>query len=144
MISRAIAMTVRIIAFLFNNSNEKDVRKRLPKEDYLTHEDWHILSETSTILKPFYDQTMRLQSRAKNASHGALWEALISIELLLNHIIDAKIRYDVDPDIIDTTSEDAATVQARKHIKTSLNNCCGGAELLPSKRRQLIDRPLYL
>ena len=48
-------MIERIVAFLFSNSNEKDVRKRLPKEDYLTYEDWYILSETSTILKSFYD-----------------------------------------------------------------------------------------
>jgi len=55
MISRVIIMTEGIVAFLFNNSNEKDVRKRLPKKDYLTYEDWHILSETNTILKPFYN-----------------------------------------------------------------------------------------
>ena len=72
MILRIITVTKRIIAFLFNNSNEKDIRKRLFKKDYLTYKDWHILNETSTILKFFYNQIMRLQSRAKNTSHKTL------------------------------------------------------------------------
>jgi len=55
MISRAIIIIERIIAFLFSNSNEKDIQKRLSKKDYLTYEDWYILSETSTILKSFYN-----------------------------------------------------------------------------------------
>ena len=75
------------------------------------------------ILKPFYDQTKRLQSRAKAETHGALWEAYISIELLLSHIILAKERCQPAPTAAEAASEDPVTAAAKKATKISLDLC---------------------
>ena len=65
---------------------------------------------------------MRLQSRAKNASCGAIWEAFLSIELLIGHILNTKAQYEVDVNAETPAPEDDETTRARKHIETSLDN----------------------
>ena len=72
MILRAIQLMDQLIGWMASNEHEKDQKKRLPKEDRLKIEDWRVLTETREILQPFYDQTKRYQSCAKNGTHGAL------------------------------------------------------------------------
>ena len=60
MIQRALVMKDRILLFIIRNEEEKDAKKRLYDEDKLTIEDWRVISETSEILAPFYNQTKRL------------------------------------------------------------------------------------
>lgn len=105
-------------------------RKKTPKkqptdEDELTFEDWRIISETSAILAPFYDQTKRLQSRAVNETHGSIWESSPSMEYLLFHIICTKEAVEVDYAVPEKSSDDRSTARSRHHIKTSLDNCHG-------------------
>src|SRR6266536_3501473 len=66
---RAINLRDHIIIFLTRNREEK-VDKRIDFNNYLTPEDWRIITETVTLLKSFYNQTKRLQSRAKEGSRG--------------------------------------------------------------------------
>ena len=83
---------------------------------------------------------MRLQSRAKNASCGAIWEAFLSIELLIGHILNTKAQYEVDVNAEIPAPEDDETTRARKHIKTSLDNCHAKLD----KCYQLMDQsPVY-
>jgi hypothetical protein len=124
MILRAIQLMDRLIGWMASNEHEKDEKKKLPKEDRLKIEDWRVLTETREILQPFYDQTKRYQSRAKNGTHGALWEMYLSMELILNEVITSKERY-VDIFNTDPHSDDDDIMKARKHIRTSLDNCLG-------------------
>jgi len=123
MIDRALDKSSTIRLFIIENEIEKDLKKRLPEGDKLTTEDWIVLAEIKAILEPFYEQTVYLQSRAKNLSHGAIWKPFPSIEHLLSHILLAieAYKYDIEPS--KPTSADEATAAARKYIKTSLDNC---------------------
>ena len=132
MIQRALLLIDRLVAWISNNSREKDAKKRLPKDDILSNEDWRILTETSVILEPFYNQTIRYQSRAKNGDHGALWELYLAIELLLNHIIHSKLQY-TDFEITKPGPDDDEISTTRKHIRTSLDNCWGKLDEYYSK-----------
>lgn len=140
MIQRALAMKDRILLFMIRNEEEKDAKKRLADEDKLTLEDWRIISETSAILAPFYDQTKRLQSRAVNGTHGSIWEAFPSMEYLLSHIICTKEAVEVDYAVPEKGPDDKSTARSRQHIKTSLDNCHGKLDCY----YQLLDMtPVY-
>ncbi len=75
--------------FIIKNQSEKDVKKRLSKEDILITEDWRVLVETKIILEPFYKQTIHLQSRAEDEIYGALWEAFPSMKYILSSVLRA-------------------------------------------------------
>ncbi|TKA69538.1 hypothetical protein B0A49_09762 [Cryomyces minteri] len=53
------------------------------KHDLLTHDDWDCLVELGDLLEPFKDATIRLQGNPIEGRHGALWEVLPTMELLL-------------------------------------------------------------
>jgi hypothetical protein len=94
MINRALTKQQEIDAFI----QVLDVRKGetgFPQEDRLSSEDWLVLAETAHILKPIYDHTMRFQSRAKEGHHGAIWEVLPSMEMILHHLECLKAKYTV-------------------------------------------------
>jgi hypothetical protein len=42
------------------------------------------------ILKPFREVTIRLQGQAKNGLHGALWEVLPAMQLLIKNVEASK------------------------------------------------------
>ena len=91
-------------------------------------------------MEPFYEQTVYLQSRAENSSHGAIWEAFPSIEYLLSHILHAMEAYKYNIKPSEPASADEATAAARKHMKTSLDNCHGKLD----QYYQLMDEtPVY-
>ena len=64
--NRALKKTATIKVFIIKNQSEKDIKKRLPKEDILITEDWRVLAEIKIILEPFYKQTIHLQSQAED------------------------------------------------------------------------------
>ena len=72
MIDRALDKLLIIRLFIIENETEKDLKKRFFEGDKLTTKNWIVLAETKTILKPFYEQTVYLQSRVKNSSHKAI------------------------------------------------------------------------
>jgi hypothetical protein len=135
MIERALQKRDEIDTFIRRCQRERDPGKRVPTEDHLTTEDWLLLAETAAILKPFYTQTMRLQSRAPDASHGSIWEALPTMELILDHLEDMKVVYQDSNDPSSPSvrrrrrqqpnphqSNDELNDSSRRHIRTAINN----------------------
>jgi hypothetical protein len=72
MLIRALSKRDKLNAFVTKCERERDTAKRISKKDQLTSDNWLILAETVSILKPFYTLTMRLQSRAKDAHYSAI------------------------------------------------------------------------
>jgi hypothetical protein len=144
MINRALIKRHEIDSFIARCDVEKEAYKRVPTEDHLSPDDWLILAETAAILKPFYTITMRLQSRAKDASHGSAWEVLPAMELLLDHLEDAKLTYqdvsvEINPTILPPPAHltrrqrqprqpppspvnDDLNDASRRHLRTAINN----------------------
>ncbi|OLL22349.1 hypothetical protein NEOLI_005044 [Neolecta irregularis DAH-3] len=114
MLTRALQKRHEIDSFIARCEVEREVYKRVPREDHLSQDDWLLLTEIAEMLKPFYDSTMRHQSRAEQGHHGAIWEVLPNIEFILEHLEDLKIRYrdySTTPDVTNSTP----TRQHRKH-----------------------------
>jgi hypothetical protein len=87
-IYRAILLRERF-DILFNNYNNELI------DDKLTDDDWDSLIALERILTPFYKITKRLEGRAADGTHGAAWEALPSVELLIKHLDAMKKIYTV-------------------------------------------------
>lgn len=124
MIDRAMKKQSDVQIFVIQSGMEKERYKRIDVEDHLTAEDWRVLTEVLNHLKPFYEMTLRLQSRAKEGHHGSLWEGLPAMEYLLDKVITAKkdhARRTED----DLPWNDDPTAQTNKHIAASLDNCWG-------------------
>ena len=81
-----------------------------------------MLSKIYTILKPFYSQTKRLQSRASNRTFKSIWETYLSCEYLLQHILTKKTEYAHDYDTSELGLNDEAIAESRKHIKIFIEN----------------------
>lgn len=140
MIDRALKKRDIVNRFIENSTYEIDKNKHVPVEDRLTNEDWKVLAETHTILKPFYSQTKRLQSRALDGASGSIWEAYPSCEYLLRHILDKKRQYEHDYEPSEPGPDDKATRESRRHLKTSIDNCWGK---LDEYYQLLDDLPVY-
>jgi hypothetical protein len=78
MIHRALRVQERLRQFCRDEQYKDDL-----KNDTLTEEDWEYLHQVTNALRPFYDATQRLQGKAKEASHGSIWEAILALETLL-------------------------------------------------------------
>lgn len=163
MIIRALQKRDEIDSFIARCEREKEAYKRVPAEDHLSSDDWLILAETASILKPFYTLTMRLQSRAKDAHHGAIWEVLPAMELILDHMEDMKKVYrdyhepqDVDLETLPPAQStrrrhrrqpappfpiDDINEASRKHLRTAINNAW---EKLDYYYRRTDETPVYL
>ncbi|KAL2418216.1 hypothetical protein ABEF95_004870 [Exophiala dermatitidis] len=55
-------------------------------DDKLTDEDWAQLAEIAEALEPFDHITLRLEGDGKSGTHGAIWEAITSLDYLLTNI----------------------------------------------------------
>jgi hypothetical protein len=132
-VARAMKKQNEVQMFIIRTSYpvERDITKQMNEKDKLTVEDWRVLSEIIRILKPFKDQTMRLQSRAIHAHHGSLWEAFPSLKYLLTHIKSMLEQYEIETTpfnpsklnhAVNPPELDYEIEKNRKHIKTSINN----------------------
>lgn len=150
MIDRALKKRANIDKFIENSILEVG-SKALPREDKLTNEDWRVLQETCRILKPFYDQTQRLQSRASAGHHGSIWEAYPSCDYLLKHILEERARCCQEAEAFENDEEaekehgEEGTIftpqQSQKHIRTSIENCWAKLDYY---YRILDDLPVYM
>ena len=80
MIRRGLKVRDALRMFISKLDRNGDVSKRVPHEDRLSNDDWLILAEIADVLTPFEELTIWLQSQAKNATHGSVWETLPAIE----------------------------------------------------------------
>lgn len=69
---RNINLRDHILIFLTHNKDSQPASQCLSFDNHITSENWHVIIETVTLLKPFYNQTKRLQFQASNVSHGAV------------------------------------------------------------------------
>ena len=60
MIRRALLLRDPLDLFIKRAIKNHEKSKRPPREDELSSDDWDTLARTAEILKPFYDQTLRL------------------------------------------------------------------------------------
>jgi hypothetical protein len=75
---------------------EPPVRRRKKPailDDFLTQDDWSILSMYNQLLEPLYHATQRLEDGGGSGSHGAIWQVIPAIERLLTHLEAAKDEY---------------------------------------------------
>ena len=103
MIERALKLRQRINYFVFSNlerthgsskkatAEEKEARLDNNK---VGDEDWAILSEMMDILEPFWKLTMRMQGHGEHEERGVLWEYLVSLNHLTEHLRTKKDQYD--------------------------------------------------
>jgi hypothetical protein len=95
MIDRALTKQSELKTFMYDVHDELDGERQVPQADILSLDEWLILAEVRTILKPFYNHTMRTQGHgASDASHGRLWEVIMAFEHLLDHVEEWKAFYD--------------------------------------------------
>ncbi|XWX00783.1 hypothetical protein V2A60_008804 [Cordyceps javanica] len=65
-------------------------------DDKMTSEDWAVIAEYLTILKPLKIATKRLEGRPTEGKHGAVWEVLLTMEWLLRHLEESKMQHEHD------------------------------------------------
>jgi hypothetical protein len=94
MIQRALVKQHHINAYIAELEQNPDRNKRIPTEDHLTFNDWHMLAEIMQILEPIYRQTMRTQGQGKADANGRLWEVMTGMEYLLELLEDWRNFYD--------------------------------------------------
>lgn len=95
MIKRAWEKQAEIRAYLLS-LDLSSASTQLPRQDYLTTDDWRLLNDIQHVLEPIYSLTMRTQGHAHSGIHGHLWELMTGMEFVLEHLEEWKTLYD-DP-----------------------------------------------
>jgi hypothetical protein len=95
MIQRAFLLKDSIDIFVKRAREKPPAEKPLPVGDEISRGDWDVLALAKDILQPFFDMTIHLQGRAKHAMHGSLWEALPTLDFLLNKLEEKSREYGV-------------------------------------------------
>jgi hypothetical protein len=94
MIQRAIRKREHIDHFIaYLETKAAEPRQRVPVQDQLSPQDWILLAEMQSLLKPLYEITMRCQGWAREGQYGALWEVMIGMEYLLNFFEEQKLLF---------------------------------------------------
>jgi hypothetical protein len=83
-ILRAIKLHVQIMVFSEKYRHELDT-------NFLLTEDWDVLKWMAESLEPLWAQTQLLQGNVKFGHHGAIWEALPTMEYILEHLEQLKL-----------------------------------------------------
>lgn len=89
-IQRALRLRRRVEK-LYSTRFNKD--KDFPSSDILNDNDWDELAIFQGLLAPFYRLSMRLQGNSKTGTHGAVWESLVCIDIIKEHLKKAKTEY---------------------------------------------------
>jgi hypothetical protein len=95
MIQRAFLLKDPLDLFIKRALEKPKENSPLHKDDELSTNDWKTLARVRDILQPFFDLTLRLQSRASQATHGSIWEALPTLDFLLNELKVKSRDYEV-------------------------------------------------
>jgi len=65
--------------------------------DYLSTEDWSVISQYHNVMKPLCGATLRFQGYRKGhkegSEHGVIWQVLPTMEMLLRHFEQLRIRF---------------------------------------------------
>lgn len=72
---------------------EKMRKKPAILNDFITQDDWVILTRYYEILEPIWQFTQRLEGLGAGASHGIIWQVIPAMERLLAHFEKLKRQY---------------------------------------------------
>jgi hypothetical protein len=61
-------------------------KKLLLKEDRLNSDDWKVLKEIITIIKPFYVYIKRAEGKSISSDRGVFSEYIVTLNKLLNYV----------------------------------------------------------
>ena len=75
---------------------KKSRKKPAIVDDRMSAEDWSVITEYLAILTPLKIATKRLEGRPKEGKFGATWEVLLTMEWLLKHLEESKLRHERD------------------------------------------------
>lgn len=109
-------------------------------EDFLTRDDWDTLRELAAALKPFWSITQWLQGQATAGHHGAIWEALPALELLLTHL--EKLKTEVShPRIVECVNNAWAKLKKYNDLTDSSHSIYAAATLFnPSQNMAFFEK----
>lgn len=93
----------------------------MPGQDHLSPQDWLLLTEIQSLLKPLHEITIRCQGWAKEGCYGALWEVMIGMEYLLNFFEEQKLIF----------SPPAATADKPRNVRALAATSISGRSGLP-------------
>ncbi|KAM3505831.1 hypothetical protein MY10362_002714 [Beauveria mimosiformis] len=65
-------------------------------DDKMSADDWSVIAEYLAILRLLKIATKRLEGRPKEGKFGATWEVLLTMEWLLKHLEESKLRHERD------------------------------------------------
>lgn len=75
---------------------KKSRKKPAIVDDRMSADDWSVIAEYLAILRPLKIATKRLEGRPREGKFGATWEVLLTMEWLLKHLEESKIRHEPD------------------------------------------------
>ena len=133
MIQRAFLLKDGLDLFIKRAQEKSTNESPLPKDDELSANDWHILARVRGILQPFYDLTLRLQSRASCATHGSIWEALPTLDFLLNELEEKSKEYGA------RLTEESTTLSGESAKKSTKNSRRAVQSQKPGEERDTPD-----
>ncbi|KID81510.1 transposase-like protein [Metarhizium guizhouense ARSEF 977] len=135
MIQRAIRKREQIDHFIaYLETKAAEPRQRVHIQDHLSPQDWLLLTEMQSLLKPLYDITMRCQGWAKEGRYGALWEVMIGMEYLLNFFEEQKLIFS-PPDAGANKPRNALASVATRCSGLQADQCHGREKHLPRHTR---------
>ncbi|KAH9227437.1 hypothetical protein K456DRAFT_909866 [Colletotrichum gloeosporioides 23] len=120
MIHQALQKRAEIETYINWVQEQENASKRIPDDDLLSPEDWKVLVEVKAILEPFYLQTKRTEGWGKGDGHGRLWEVMIGMEYLLEHLEEWKSLYNSILHLVDSQLEDKSSIISLVAEKESL------------------------
>ena len=138
-IQRALRLRRRIEKFYSTRFNKE---KDFPSSDILSDSDWDELAIFQRLLYPFYRLSMRLQGNSKTGTHGAVWESLVCIDIIKEHLKKAKTEHvrDRNSGFLATAINSALTL-AQKYFKLISETPVYSAALLlnPTQKWEYFD-----
>ncbi|EAQ93808.1 hypothetical protein CHGG_02043 [Chaetomium globosum CBS 148.51] len=148
MIDRAIKKKNHIHSFLVQLQVSEGEGHGIPVEEFLTAEDWRLLTELKAIVEPLYFQTMRCQGWGEKGSFGYLWEILPGMEFLLDKLEFWKVFFDepADEAITQSQSHPPHAVQRSEHTRNNRSSrvrspAFNTRALPPHVQEEFFERP---
>jgi hypothetical protein len=99
MIERALKLRRAIERYCHNWQAPKEKEAYNLQQDFLDTEDWEELHHFKEILEPFHKVTKRVEGRATDGSHGALWEVLPTFDYLFKKLQRASLEIEETPEL---------------------------------------------
>jgi hypothetical protein len=114
---------------------EKMRKKPAILTDFITQDDWVILTQYYEILEPVWQFTQRLEGRGSGASHGVVWQVIPAMERLFTHFEKLKSQYV----IIEPVQNYSVVPLLTSHIPASQSMVVASSQPQSQSQSQTID-----